>query len=332
MSETSGVAKCHLPAGRLLVAAPERLDEACFSVPAVRSLMRVEGVEQVHVLCGDSQRSLWRTVPGLEVLGYRDGAGVRAIRTEIDAAETGFSSALVWEKSPAVRAVRKSKIAPRFGPQSAGLAAELTTPLVVGGRPGPVEHRVRDFLLTAKALGARPFAREHFEPVDLGIEVKPDSLALIPDSDFGPSHLWPVECWIETARSTAERIGGPVTVMDRGDGPMAAKLAEALGELAVLEETATTADDLYLLARHRIVVCADGSAPHLAAHVGSTCLVLFGPGEPAWRRPLGKRHWVFRRHVACSPCFRANCPLDHRCMDAISAASVISAVESLLQP
>ncbi len=329
MSETSGVAKCQIPPGHLLVAAPERLDDACFSIPAVRSLMSVGGVDQVHLLCGDRQRSLWRTVAGLEVIGYRDGAGVRTIRAEIESSGTGFSSALIWEKSQAARAIRKVGMAPRFGPPDGGLAADLTMPLATARRPGPVEHRVRDFLLVAKALGAEPFAPEHFESVDLGVEVMPDSLAFIPDSDFGPSHLWPVERWIETARKSAERLDHPVTVVDRGDGPLAAELAGALGDQAVLEETTTTADDLYLLARHSIVACVDGSASHLAAHVGSICVVLFGPNEPAWKRPLGKRHQVLRRHVACSPCFRAACPLDHRCMDEIPAASVNSVIESI---
>jgi len=331
MSETSGAVKCQLPAGRLLVASPERIDDACFSIPAVRSLAVVEGVERVYVLCRDQQRSLWRTVPGVEVFGYRKGSGVRAIRAEIETEEIGFSSALVWEKSQAAQAIRKAKIAPRFGPALDRLSAELTMPVELGQRPGPIRHRVRDFLLLVKALGAKPFAAEYFEPVDLGVEVPPDSLALVPDSDFGPSYLWRLERWIETARRAAEILGRPVTVIDRGDGPQAAKLAEALGELAVLEETDTMADDLYLLARHRIVLCVDGGISHLASHVGSTCVVLFGPAEPAWKRPLGKRHRVLRRHVACSPCLHPVCPLDRRCMDAISADSAVSAIEFLLQ-
>jgi len=232
MSETSGARNCIIPPGHLLVAAPERLDDACFSIPAVRSLMSVRGVDQVHLLCVDPQRSLWRTVPGLEVLGYPEGAGVRVIRAEIEASGTGFSSAVIWEKSRAARAIRKMGIGPRFGPPGGGLAAELTTPIANGRGPGPIEHRVRDFLLTAKALGAKPFAPEHFEPIDLGVEVMPGSLAFIPDSDFGPSHLWPVERWVETARNSAQRLDRPVTVVDRGDGPLAAELAGALGDQA----------------------------------------------------------------------------------------------------
>ena len=139
MPDTSGAATPRLPAGRVLVAAPERLDDACFSVSAVRSLMAMPETGEVHVLCVDWQRSLWRTVPGVEVIGYREGARARAIRTEIEASRTEFSAAVLWEMSPAARAVRKTKIEQRFGPDIAGLAGELTTPLKITRRPGPVE-------------------------------------------------------------------------------------------------------------------------------------------------------------------------------------------------
>jgi len=329
MPETSGASASRLPPGRLLVVAPERLDDACFSVPAVRSLMALPEVGPVHVLCVDWQRSLWRTMAGVEVIGYREGGSTRVIRAEIEASGAGFSSAVFWDASPASRAVRKAKTAPRFGPVVKGLAGDLTDPLEIRRPPGPIEHRVRDFLLVAKALGAKPFVRENFEPVDLGIEAPPDSLAFVPDSDFGASDRWPLDRWLAVARLAAARLGRPVTVVDREDGPMAGELAHALGELAVLEKATTLAEDLYLLGRHRVVVCADGSAPHLASHVGATCVVLFGPNEPAWRRPLGKRHWVIRQHVACSPCFRAECPLDHRCMKEIPSTLVDSVLENL---
>ena len=315
----------------MLVAAPERLDDACFSVPALRSLMAMPEVGPVHVLCPDWQRSLWRTVPEIEVIGYREGAGARAIRAEIEAVGVGFSAAVFWDCCHAARAAKKAKIDPRFGPAVEGLAPDLTTPLEVKRPPGPIEHRVRDFLLTARALGAMPFSAEYFEPVDLGIEVEPDSLAIVPDSDFGSAHQWPLARWLETARLAATRLGRPVTVVDRDVGEMAGELAEALGDLAVLEKSTTMAEDLYLLGRHRVVACVDGGAPHLASHVGATCVVLFGPNEPAWRRPLGKRHRVLRRHVACSPCFRAECPMDRRCMEEISVEHVDAVLASLFR-
>ena len=40
-----------------------------------------------------------------------------------------------------------------------------------------------------------------------------------------------------------------------------------------------------------------------------TDVTLFGPNDPAWKRPLGKRHAVVRRHVECAPCLAARCAM-----------------------
>jgi ADP-heptose:LPS heptosyltransferase len=82
---------------------------------------------------------------------------------------------------------------------------------------------------------------------------------------------------------------------------------------------------------HGLVVAADGSLPHLAAHVGSTCVTLFGPNDPAWKRPLGKRHAVVRRHVECAPCLLAKCPMDLRCQKELEAERVWIALRGKLE-
>jgi ADP-heptose:LPS heptosyltransferase len=55
-------------------------------------------------------------------------------------------------------------------------------------------------------------------------------------------------------------------------------------------------------------------------------VVLFGPNEPAWKRPLGKRHTVLRRHVECSPCFAAKCVMDLRCQHELTLEKVLEAL------
>jgi ADP-heptose:LPS heptosyltransferase len=77
------------------------------------------------------------------------------------------------------------------------------------------------------------------------------------------------------------------------------------------------------------VIAADGSLPHLAAHAGATCVTLFGPNDPVWKRPLGKRHAVVRRHVECAPCLLGKCPLDGRCQRELEADRVWAAIEAI---
>ena len=81
------------------------------------------------------------------------------------------------------------------------------------------------------------------------------------------------------------------------------------------------------LASHGLCITADGSVPHLAAHVGTRCVVLFGPGEPEWMRPLGKQHLIARRKVECSPCFASKCVMDLRCQKELEATEILRVLE-----
>lgn len=321
-----------LPEGRLLVAAPARLDDACFSVPAVRALARSERVAALALLCAEAQAPLWRRVGGVEVIAFPDRAGPRAIRALLAGAADRFAAALAWEPSAASRALRAAGIRRRFGPAGRQLAGQLSDPVTIARRPGPAEHRVRDFLLVAGALGADPFNPHHFAPAAAPSDPPAGALLVVPDSDFGPSHAWPAEGWLEVLRPLADDHGLRPTILDHGCGPLAAAVATALGDRAAPAEARQLDAQLDVLAAHRFVAGVDGTIPHLAALLGATCTVLFGPGEPAWRRPLGKRHSILRRHVECSPCLRATCPLDHRCMRELDAARVRAAVDAMLAP
>ena len=59
----------------MLVAAPERWDEACFVVPVLRALM-ASGLG-VGVLCREEQQPFWETVSGLRVVAVAANARAR---------------------------------------------------------------------------------------------------------------------------------------------------------------------------------------------------------------------------------------------------------------
>ncbi|MBV9105197.1 MAG: hypothetical protein JO313_04150, partial [Verrucomicrobia bacterium] len=66
------------------------------------------------------------------------------------------------------------------------------------------------------------------------------------------------------------------------------------------------------------------------AFLGIPTVAIFGSTEPQLTGPIGRVHVVIRRHVECSPCFLRECPLDLRCMKAVTVDEVVSAVERVL--
>ena len=74
----------------------------------------------------------------------------------------------------------------------------------------------------------------------------------------------------------------------------------------------------------------DTGTLHLAAYLGRRVVAVFGSTDPAWTGPLGAGHRVIRHHVECSPCFLRDCPMDFRCMEAVTPAEVAAAVVAVV--
>ncbi len=307
----------------MLVAAPERWDEACFAVPAMRAL--VESGLGVGVVCAAPQREFWESVKGVIVIDIPAKSKPKTVAAELAG---NWQASLVWDAGFAAEAFKIAKIPRRLGPQDKKLRKLLTHPLTMA--VSPLEHRVRFYLATVEELGISTTQPEFFAPAALGIEPSAAAVLLCPGSDFGANHEWPVERWVEIARrilDTGRRV--TVTSVDGGRG-LGKILAEKLGVDVEFFQATPLAGALPVLAVHGLVVAADGSLPHLAAHAGATCLVLFGPNDPAWKRPLGRRHSIVRRHVECAPCLLPKCPLDLRCQNELETERVWQAVEEKL--
>ncbi|HEV2841755.1 MAG TPA: glycosyltransferase family 9 protein, partial [Chthoniobacterales bacterium] len=59
-------------------------------------------------------------------------------------------------------------------------------------------------------------------------------------------------------------------------------------------------------------------------------VAIFGSTEPRLTGPLGDAYRILRHQVECSPCFLRECPIDFRCMKAVTVAEVVESVSSLL--
>jgi heptosyltransferase-2 len=70
---------------------------------------------------------------------------------------------------------------------------------------------------------------------------------------------------------------------------------------------------------------------HLATILAVPVVAVFGSTEPYLTGPLGNARRIIRHQVECSPCFLRECPIDFRCMKAVTVAEVVEAVSSLLE-
>lgn len=299
-----------LKEGPLCLVSPMDLAEACFSIPAVRALKRMLPSESIGVLCPDSLLPLWQSISELdEVITYPDNLPARKIVLQFNSAKLSYGVAILWEPSEATKAVARVGVKQRLGYPAKGLEKSLTDHVECVIAPGPIEHRVRYYLAMVDALGGDAFVRANFETGVLPVRPEVWRIAIARESEYGLAYQWPNERFDQVKQTMETQHGQIDWVRVTGTD---VNLSDKLGACSAL-------------------LACDGHVAHWAAQIGLPAVVIFGPSEPEWKRPLGKQSRVVREHVACSPCYLAKCPLDHRCQDDISVEQVVSELNLALQ-
>jgi len=130
-----------------------------------------------------------------------------------------------------------------------------------------------------------------------------------------------------TAQSSAQWI----LLGTKKDAAIGEQIGAAIGDHCINRIGQTTLEQLIdELRRCSLLLTNDTGTMHLAALLGMPVVAIFGSTEPRLTGPLGNGHVVLRHHVECSPCFLRECPIDFRCMKAVTADEVAGAVLSIL--
>jgi heptosyltransferase-2 len=79
-----------------------------------------------------------------------------------------------------------------------------------------------------------------------------------------------------------------------------------------------------------LLVTNDTGPAHIASALGRSTLVIFGPTNPLTTRPFSPFGEIIREPPDCAPCMLRDCPIDHRCMTAITPDAVFERARELL--
>jgi heptosyltransferase-2 len=169
----------------------------------------------------------------------------------------------------------------------------------------------------------------------LGLSVDRGISILCPGAEFGPAKRWPAEHFAKLARRFLAdglevwMLGSP------NDKAAAAAVLDSVGDardsirdLSGRTDLGTAID---LLSLATVVVSNDSGLMHAAAAVRAPLIALFGSSSPGYTPPISATARVARIDIACSPCFRRECPLGHfRCMRELAPDSVYDLARSSL--
>ena len=162
-------------------------------------------------------------------------------------------------------------------------------------------------------------------------------------AEYGPAKRWPAERFIATARELRARLNSTFVVFGGpADAQLASEIAAALAVSAAVPPPSPAVVNLAgrtslrelcaALRACRVVITNDTGPMHVAAAVGTRVVALFGSTAPELTGPdlPGEaRHVILRSEAACAPCFLRECPVDFRCLNGVSVAATVAAVERL---
>ncbi|PYS84678.1 MAG: lipopolysaccharide heptosyltransferase II [Acidobacteria bacterium] len=198
------------------------------------------------------------------------------------------------------------------------IVAELERLLDGSSSNEPGEPRISLEVSERRQDFARGLLREH------GARLERPLVALCPGSTNSRAKRWPAERFAALADMLVERAGADVFLVGAGE-ELDVSLEVARGmrnRPAVLTGRTDLAQTAALLSVADLLVTNDTGPAHVAAAVGCPVVVIFGPTNPATTRPLSPLAEVVRRPPDCAPCMLRDCPIDHRCMTAITAEEV----------
>jgi heptosyltransferase-2 len=155
-------------------------------------------------------------------------------------------------------------------------------------------------------------------------------VVVAPGAAFGPSKLWPPERFAAVARILSDSGARVLISFGPGEQDTVAALQQAAGREFPTTDGLDLATLKAVYARAALVLTNDTGPRHIAVALGKPVVCIMGPNDPRYSAlPDVEVGEVIREPVDCSPytwpCQLKECPIDHRCMHAITEERVLTA-------
>lgn len=189
------------------------------------------------------------------------------------------------------------KMVERFAALALDRGAKLPSPLSV---PSLLSHRenIEKIIKKQQLTLDRPIA------------------VLCPGAEYGPAKRWPPDYFGTLARQAAQSGYAVWLIGSAKDAAIGEDIVRASAHTCTNLCGKTSLEDaIDLIAEASLVVTNDSGLMHVAAALDRPLLALYGSSSPAFTPPLSDKARIIRIDIACSPCFKRECPLGHfNCM------------------
>ena len=227
-------------------------------------------------------------------------------------------------------------------PHRAGYSGIARNLLLTHSLARPQKHSVHQqdyfFALVKSIIPDLVPAASRIEPPDGAME---SSIKLLPHTTrplagigfgatYGSAKMWPAERFAALIDRLAPHadvalLGAPTDreVEDKVTALAVHKPVSLVGKTDIPTLAAT-------LKRLSVYITNDTGPMHLASALGTPVVGIFGPTDPHETAPMAANVKILYQKADCAPCWKRQCPLDHRCMMAIGVEDVVTAAKECL--
>ena len=197
------------------------------------------------------------------------------------------------------------------------IVAELERLLLGTSTVNTTEPQFALHVSEERKVRARRFLADHL--ADL---TKPIAL-LCPGSINSRAKRWPPERYAALADRLAQAGMTVGLIGSRGEISVSEEVAaHAESSPLMLTGKTTVAEAVAFISIADVLITNDTGPAHIGAALKTRTIVIFGPTNPLTTYPMSPNAEIIRHPPDCAPCMLRDCPIDHRCMTAISPEEV----------
>ena len=340
---------------RIVVRGTNWVGDAVMTIPALRQLRQLFPHAHITLATRAWAQGLFADAEFIDAVQVHEGTGLRSVVKQVKQWRQGnFDLAVLFPNSLETALVASlARVPIRVGYAKDGRQSLLTHPLELPEWRAS-KHEVFYYLKIVAELEWLVNGKQSFldtEP-NTALQVNESRkaaaadflaarnakrrgsklVALCPGSINSRAKRWPVERYAVLADRLMDELGAEVLLIgSEGEAEVSAAVRSRMMNQPVMLAGETKLDELVaILSLVDLLITNDTGPAHIAAALGRPTMVIFGPTNPLTTRPFSPLAEIVRNPPDCAPCMLRDCPIDHRCMTAITADEVFDRARHVL--
>lgn len=339
---------------RVVVRGTNWVGDSVMTLPALRALRRVLPGAKITLVVRPSAKGIFADVDFVDEILIYDRRNVWSVVPQIkEWRRRQFDLAVLFQNA------FEAALIPFFAgvPLRLGYATEARQALLTHPLPLPdwrsSRHEVFYYLYLITALEqllfgtseiceAVPDASLQISEVrkseaenllrSYGVREGEPVVALCPGSVNSRAKRWSAESYASLADRLIDSQRQVLLIGSADEADVTREVTNRMKQQPIVLTGKTSLDQITaVLSLVDLVVTNDTGPAHIAAALGRPTLVIFGPTNPLTTRPFAPEAEILRHPPDCAPCMLRDCPIDHRCMTAITVDEVFEQSHALLK-